>query len=184
MSSIILTLNDYGHLITAPQLTNVKQEDVVRKDAERAAQTEVKTYLRNKYDLTALFPKITEHNLANTYSENDIVVELKGQTNSFFRAKGSVSAQAALVDGADWESIPDPRDSLMKEILVDLTLYRLYTRLAPNQIPETRVQRRDDQINFLKGIAKFDLTVEWALADPDDAATITYGSKPKHEKDW
>ena len=184
MSNTILTLNDYGSLITTPQLTAVKGDEVIRKEAERAAQTEVKTYLRNKYDLVALFPTITEHNLASSYAENDIVVEVKSLSDKFWQAKTAVAAQAPLVEGANWQEISDPRDPLMKEILIDLTLYRLYTRLAPNQIPETRVQRRDDQINFLKGIAKFDLTVDWVLADTTDPATSDWGSKTKHQKDW
>lgn len=57
-------------------------------------------------------------------------------------------------DDSGWVELPeDPRNRAIKRIFVDLVLYELHTRIKPRQIPEHRVQKRDDGIKFLKDAA-------------------------------
>lgn len=183
MAKIILTRNDYGSLIKDVNLSAVIGSDDLRTTAEAAAEKEASAYLRNKYDLTVLFPTILEHSTTATYEAGQMVYKHKSGQDLFFTAKQAVTAGATLEEGDDWAA-GDPRDPLIKEILIDLALYRLYTRLAPNQIPETRVNRRDDQIQFLKRVANFSISVDWPEQDPEATTNLTWGSKTRYNKDY
>lgn len=47
----------------------------------------------------------------------------------------------------------DARDPLIVRQLCDLVLYEIHSRINPRNIPEHRIQRRDDAIKFLKNCA-------------------------------
>ncbi|MBY0244050.1 MAG: DUF1320 domain-containing protein [Sphingobacteriaceae bacterium] len=46
----------------------------------------------------------------------------------------------------------DIRDQFIVELLVNITLYRLYTQFAPSKIPETRTSDYDDAIKWLSKV--------------------------------
>jgi hypothetical protein len=45
------------------------------------------------------------------------------------------------------------RNALVIRLMVDLVIYDLHSRLSPRNIPEHRIQRRDDVIKYLKDVA-------------------------------
>lgn len=47
----------------------------------------------------------------------------------------------------------DPRQQKLVQLVVDVALYDLHSRIKPRQIPEHRIQRRDDAISYLRDIA-------------------------------
>ena len=50
---------------------------------------------------------------------------------------------------AEWTK-GDTRHPLILRYMVDITLYELHSRINPRNIPEHRIQRRDDAITYLK----------------------------------
>jgi len=184
MAKFILSANDYGSTIKKTIL-NTLSNDEDRALAEMQSEKELTAYLSGKYDLVALLPTIYFWALSSAYAAESIVYQYKAGKDLFFKAKVAIAADTVLEDGANWEAIDDPRDPLIKEILIDLTLYRTHIRLAPNQIPETRVQKRDDQIKFLRMVSRGDVIVDWPLIDPlNDNGSVTWGSKEKFIKDY
>lgn len=83
-----------------------------------------------------------------------------------------------------WDQLPeDPRDALLKRMLIDLTLYDLHARIKPRQIPEHRVQLRDDAIKLLRDAAdpRKNITLDLPLIDHGDKSGVdlTYGGNDK-----
>lgn len=72
----------------------------------------------------------------------------------------------------------DSRNKLIMAHLIDMTLYHLHSRINPRNIPEFRIARRDDAINYLKMIAAGKITIDLPLITPEQGANITYGSQP------
>jgi hypothetical protein len=69
----------------------------------------------------------------------------------------------------------DPRDAQMVLYLCDLVLYHLHARIAPRNIPELRVKRYDDAIEWLKACAEGNVTPNLPLLSPKQGNRIRYG---------
>jgi len=53
-----------------------------------------------------------------------------------------------------WITTNESRNQLLVMYAVDMLLYHLHSRINPNQIPEIRVKRYDDALEWLKAVAK------------------------------
>lgn len=71
-----------------------------------------------------------------------------GRNNSFYTVK--VADAAGILSNNDHYTAGDPRNALIKRYSVDIALYELHSRINPRNIPEFRIQRRDDAIAWLK----------------------------------
>ena len=87
-------------------------------------------------------------------------------------------------DALFWKIIPN-RDPLLIRMFVDLVLYEIHSRIAPRNIPEFRIVRRDDVIKYLKMIAdpRHNITPNFPLIDHgvDRGVDISFG-KTNDEK--
>jgi hypothetical protein len=72
----------------------------------------------------------------------------------------------------------DSRNKLIVMHLIDIVLYHLHSRINPRNIPEFRIQRRDDAISYLKMIAKGQVSIDLDLITPEQGNNISYGSQP------
>lgn len=72
----------------------------------------------------------------------------------------------------------DSRNNHIMMLYIDLTLYHLHSRISPRNIPEWRVQRRDDAIKYLDKIAKGLVTAELEIIAPEQGNNIAFGSQP------
>lgn len=181
MAISLLKPADFTKAIKSDHLTAItSNNNTIQIESALAAQTEIESYLRGKYNLTKLFPVIMDWTLAGTYAIGAIVYD--PTTAKFYTANSAIVTNTPI-DDAEWIE-GDPRDPLIVEFMLDLTLYRLHARIAPNQIPEHRIQRRDDAITFLNKVAKYDLTVGWDQDDETLPASINWGSNTKEEKHY
>jgi len=73
----------------------------------------------------------------------------------------------------------DNRDPQMVLYLTDIVLYHLHTRIAPRNIPEIRVKRYDNAIDWLKMCAEGDVTPNLPLLQPKQGNRIRYGGNIK-----
>jgi phage gp36-like protein len=179
-----LKQNDFAKAIKADQLTSIIGiNTTIQDDAVRASQIEIESYLRGKYNLTLLFAIVPDFVLSNAHVHGVVVYDPTGF--KWYAATATdvttIPANTPLTD-PQWVETTDPRDALIVEFMVDLALYRVHSRLAPNQIPEHRIVRRDDAISFLKSVAKYDITVGWDQDDATPPASINWGSNTKEIK--
>ena len=77
----------------------------------------------------------------------------------------------------------DSRSLLIRQKMVDITLYELHSHLNPRQIPEHRLNRRDDAISWLKKVSnpKHGITPDLPLKvfGLDEGNDITWSSNTK-----
>lgn len=59
----------------------------------------------------------------------------------------------------------DNRDSYIVMIVLDCTLYHLYTATVPNKIPQIRAERYQDALDWLKSVAKGEETADLPLLE-------------------
>jgi hypothetical protein len=69
----------------------------------------------------------------------------------------------------------DNRDAQMVLYLCDLVLYHLHARIAPRNIPELRVKRYDDAIEWLRMCAEGSVTPNLPLISPKQGNRVRYG---------
>lgn len=59
----------------------------------------------------------------------------------------------------------EDRDNYIVMIVIDCTLYHLYTATVPNKIPSIRAERYQDALDWLKSVAKGEETADLPLLE-------------------
>lgn len=93
-------------------------------------------------------------------------------------------------DDTDHWTKGNPQNAKLREIFADITIYNLHARVNPVQIPELRMDRRDNAINWLKMLnkafkddgIKAVLPLWKTLTDEEQRNKIEYGSNTK--RNW
>lgn len=158
---------------------------------------------------TVLLYTELEYDAAVTYGLNDIVKT--SADGRVYRSEQAANTGNDVTDGAFWALIgtnytfytsllddndddpitggsytkldADPRHSLVKRLLIDLVLYDLHARIKPRQIPEHRIQLRDDAIKLLRDSAdpRKNVTLDLPLVDHGEQSGVdlTFGGNDK-----
>jgi hypothetical protein len=111
-----------------------------------------------------------------------------GDAKAFYKSLDDTNIELP-VDGLAWEKIADPRNPLLFRMAVDMSLYELYARINPRQIPEHRVKKHDDAVDYLKRAAdpRKNVTIEGLeLVDhgSKSGTDITWNSNEKISHSW
>ena len=82
-----------------------------------------------------------------------------------------------------------PKNATIKRIVIDVALYNLHTRVNPRNIPEKRIQLRDDGISWLKLVqdVRSNVTADFLpLRDfgEDRGNDISWGSRKKNKHNY
>lgn len=105
--------------------------------------------------------------------------------------QSAVSSNLNVTPGTDitkwfpvsWTS-GDARHPLLKQFMIDITLYHLHSGIAPRNIPELRVKRYDDAITYLEKVASGDQNMDIAGIQPDRGVNYFGGGEPKRINRW
>jgi phage gp36-like protein len=126
-----LTPTDYG-LQIRQELRDIVTDGstTLLEDAGLAAQVEMESYLRGRYDLEKIFA-----------------------------ALGPVAAVPATDTEPAMPAQPDQRNRQVVMYLVDMALYHLHSRQNPRNVPQIRQDRYDHAISWLKMARKGELSV-------------------------
>jgi hypothetical protein len=162
---------------------------------------------RAEGDIVILYTE-SDYDAATTYGLNDLVKTVDGRV---YRSEGAGNVGNTPSDGAPWAYIgnnytfytsltddndddpnvvlswtalaADPRHALLKSLLIDLVLYDLHARIKPRQIPDHRIQLRDDAIKLLRDAAdpRKNVTLDLPLTDHGDnsGVDLTFGGNDK-----
>jgi hypothetical protein len=128
----------------------IRKDPSIKRDAELAAQAEVESYLRHKYDTAAIFtiptntPEPTEEN-----PEPEPVPDYSG------------------------------RNHQLVMYMVDIALYHLHCAINPRNI-DIRVKRYDDAIAWLKMVQSGKISADLPLLEvQQNPFHLLWGSEPK-----
>jgi phage gp36-like protein len=72
-----------------------------------------------------------------------------GTAGRYYTALVDTNAEDLFSDATKFET-GEKRNALMKRHVVNIALYELHSRINPRNIPEFRIQRRDDSVSWLK----------------------------------
>lgn len=83
------------------------------------------------------------------------------------------------INNTTYWSKSDNRDQQMVLYFVDITLYHLHARIAPRNIPQLRIDRYTNAINWLKMCATGDVTPALPVIQPKSGGRIRFGGNVK-----
>jgi len=218
-----VTISDFRQLIQSTDLDIVLADDDSNiTQSIFAAMSEVKSYIRHRYDVDRIFKTTNLFNIASTYAVDDLVeLQATGYSATITYAQDSYVSYESDVfkclangtlnkvptDTTYWDKIGKDRGlyvcitistaidvnnrtywieaedtQLLRTYVIDITLYHAHSRIQPRNIPEWRIQRRDDAIDFLKQVKKGDITLNLPIySDTSIGQRISYGGNDKIE---
>jgi hypothetical protein len=166
---MFLRETDFLRAIQRENLDVITGEDqTLLNETILAAQSEMESYLRHRYDVAKIFIDLNAYDSGTTYAQNAVVAypDIEDQIYKCISTTNIVGIDPT--DSTKW-SKGDPRNPLIKMHLIDLTLYHLHSRINPRNIPEFRIQRRDDAIKWMEMVAKSLISTDLpTLAVPDE----------------
>lgn len=91
----------------------------------------------------------------------------------------NVPANTDILD-TDYWTAGDNRNQQIVTYLIDITLYHIHSRIAPRNIPDLRVKRYDDALQWLKMAAKGEITAALPIIQPKQGGRIRFGGNIKN----
>lgn len=176
---------DYKKQIQTDNLNVVIGSDpTIRTGGELAAVAEVESYLRHRYDVAKIFITLAVYDNAAAYAAGDLVAYPTITDTIYSANQATTAGEDPASTPAKWDA-GDTRNELIKMYLIDVVLYHLHGRINPRNIPELRLTRRDEAINWLKMINEGKITVDLpVLASPTNAGLkIRWASSTKFDND-
>ena len=128
---------------------NGTTSEAIIAETEKNVIQEICSYLSGRYDVSAIFKEFEEHTTGQTYTAGEFIYD--EATNAFYTALEATSANDLLTNEAKFKK-GDTRSALIKRHVVNIALYELHSRINPRNIPEFRIQRRDDSIKWLRDV--------------------------------
>lgn len=119
---------------------------------------------------------VVKDNILISIIENDVATRetaelaAHAEIESYLAARYDTAAVFAAVGTA--------RNAMIVRSMVDVSLYHLYARLSPDQVPAFRKERYEQVIAYLKMVAKQQINP--SLPEPEDKTKeeVRYGSNP------
>lgn len=162
--------NDFQRVITTNDLAGlIDSNDDVWLQGEESALEEVKSYLRNRYDVAAEFD-IQAHDPLLSYEEGDRVIVQLGNNQGIYRALSAVPdgvTEDNLVSSGFF-ALEDNRNAKLVTSVILVILYENYTRLNGTEIPAW-LQIRYDGGDFRQngGIIGYLKMIQKGTVEPD-----------------
>lgn len=122
-----------------------------------------------------------------TFPDNRTIQQGDDIENSL---SGVLSFTGFVPDNTEWNVIPtlfftkeDNRDRTIKNILVNLAIANLHKLISPRNVPEMRIEAKDDAMMLLKKASKGEITLDLPLyEDTNRGQNVIFGSNRK--RNW
>lgn len=95
----------------------------------------------------------------------------------------SVPANTVVTNTTYWTP-GDNRSQQLVTVVVDIALYHLHSRIAPQNIPELRKDRYDNALTWLKQISRAELNAKMPEIKPAQGSNIRYGGEVKRNNEY
>jgi len=134
----------------------------ILEKAEKASGELIKSYLKKKYDTALIFSPLTEFEIMKRYYPGDFVFWKGDLDNADAYRIYECTFECQGIDPIEedfWKK-GDPRNSLLVMYYIDIVLYHLYSSVPSSKIPEHRIDRYTDALEWLKEISKDNIEVD------------------------
>jgi phage gp36-like protein len=120
---------------------------------------------------------IQEEDLLAVSGDNPVLLEgaekqAMEEAASYLRHRYDMPAAFALTG--------DARNPRLTAVIVDIALYHLHSRLSPHNVPDLRIRRYEDAIEWLHGVSKGLITSLLPTIEPEQGKVFEWGSHLKH----
>lgn len=117
--------------------------------------------------------------LQNVFPDDPV----NGQTYWGAGTAYSVTAGTLPTDTSKWTA-GDNRSQQLVSYCCDIALYHVHSRIAPRNIPELRVKRYDDAIEWLKAAGQGKITAALPLIQPKRGRRVRFGGNVKNQNSY
>lgn len=145
-------LKDYKRLISNENLgVIIDQDSSLLRQMELTAQEELEGYLRHHFDTALMFAGFASYSPTVAYSVGDLISYVNSEDDLFICAIDTAAGENPVSDPTKWTK-GDNRNQYLLTIFIDITLYHAHSRINPRNIPEFRIERYRDAIQWLKSV--------------------------------
>lgn len=176
-----LTNNDYRVICTPEDLEAVSQgfDAYVMGEAESYAAelgaSYLRVYARARFDLGRIFIPVSAYEISASYQPGDHVYDSSQVMHVALQAASGVPlSQATHFVQADYR-LPAP-----KSWMTNISLYRMYMSVMPDNIPEHRRLNYEDAIGQMRAVSQG--TLDPGLPQVEDSSTMRFGTNKK--RNW
>lgn len=145
---------DYERLIRTENLAVVIGEDTnLLRKMELTAQAEIESYLRHHFDVAKMFSGFEVWNASKAYLAADkTLVSFDNENGELFVVNtDTLAGESPTTDPSKWTKT-DNRHQFLLTIFIDTTLYHAHSTINPRNIPDFRIERYDNAIEWLKKV--------------------------------
>lgn len=135
--------------------------------------------------------QIIDHGTAIQYSNieslpfKNVYPDDKNQGYAYWGTGADYSVAAGtLITNTTYWTLGDARDQQMVTYITDLVLFHIHSRIAPRNIPDLRVKRYDDALNWFKMAATGEITPALPLTQPKQGNRIRFGGHIKQTNNY
>lgn len=154
----------------------VKGDQVYWKDKVYTAALDSPVY---GHDAALQYQKINQLPYINVFPDDAVNGEKYWGTGTAY----TVAANTLPTDTTKWTK-GDNRSQKIIDCIIDLVLYKIHARIAPNNIPQLRIDNSDAAIMWLRACAKGDVTPPLTLKQPSVGRRIRYGGNVKQNNSY
>lgn len=189
---MFLVNDDYLTLIRQDKLDDIVQSDsTILAKALPAAQEEAAGFIRHRYDEDKVFKTVKE--VANNTVSGVTTGDRFYQTTTKLFYVATADGGTDLTD-TNLFSQEDDRNPKLVEVVVDILLYNIYSRINPKSVPTHRRIRYDGDdpnqkggaLGWLKMVQQGTITPNLPVITDEDGATpqntesLAYGTSPNN----
>jgi hypothetical protein len=126
------------------------------------------------HDLSIQYPSYKDIPIQNVFPDDPTLGAQHWGAGTAY----SVTAGTVLTDTTKWTKA-DNRSQQMVMMMVDITLYHLHSRISPRNVPDVRVKRYDEAVNWLKAAGQGKITANLPVKQVHSGSRIRFGGNPK-----
>lgn len=181
---MFLTPEDYKPYIRA----SIKEDILLGQTAliqrvELAAQEEISSYLAGRYDVSKIFVLIQEYAAATQYNIDDYIYST-GSIYKALEAIQGVDPAAEILESDPRVALEDPRNPLIVQRMVYITLYHAHKALPGSQIPQLRIDDYDISLRWLEKVASGLVNPLLPVSEVEGSSIVAYGSEERRTTRW
>jgi hypothetical protein len=168
-----LTPADYRAVVTPEdqEVLSYGYSSQMLDSSETACRAEAESYLRAyaraRFDLNRIFIPVTQWDENSDYSAGMHVYAPDGDEISVYTAIQGGSGNP-VSDSVYW-LMQDSRHPLVKLYLADMSVYHLFSKIMPDNIPELRLKRYARAVKFWQDVRDGTADPEFPLEQNTDA---------------
>lgn len=177
---LYLTAIDYGNSIKTNELNIISESSnsqLIR--AEMSAKEEMVSYLSSRYNIDKIFLDVSPWSSTKLYKVGDHAYD--AATSKVYIARVE-HTNHAVTENTYWLE-GDNRNQFIVTCLTDITIYHLFKKINPRNIPEARGVAYDAAREWLRDVAKTISNPKLPLLtdESDVVPQVRYGSNEKKD---